>query len=130
MVRRWYDGTSPFLRRDSGITEAFYKTTADNPAEFSYSNRDDTRSFALINEPIMDPASEQSKILGYWAGSIGGILDEGWRVCYTDGTGRDSGKGGDGATYGGYLGEIATVAHRDQPSRRTLKTCYATHRRT
>lgn len=119
----WHDRSSPHLERDSAITEAFYKTAASTPAELSFGNRDDRRTFAIINEPIMDPASEQSKIMGYWAGSIGSILDEGWRECYTDGTGRDSGtaspvhsedrKGGYRATYEGYLGEIATVADGD-----------------
>ena len=38
----------------------------------------------------MTPRDERPKHKGYWAGTLGGHLDGGWRVSYTDGTGRKS----------------------------------------
>lgn len=73
----WHDGTSPHLQRDSSITEAFYLTATDNPSELSYGDGDDNRHFTIDHEIIMDPTSERSKEVGYWAGAIAGILDEG-----------------------------------------------------
>lgn len=84
-------------------------------------------------------ASDQySNVKGGWAAKIGGLLDEGWRVCYTDGTGRqghsasamvsEDRRGNPTLSSLSYLGEEATVAdgereaivlalksHRDAP---------------
>lgn len=45
------------------------------------------RMFPTNHQVIIDQTSERSKHQGYWGADIGSILDEGWRVCYTEGTG-------------------------------------------
>lgn len=37
------------------------------------------------------PQDERSKHKGHWAGTLGGLLEAGWRLSYTDGTGRKEG---------------------------------------
>ncbi|KAF8416605.1 hypothetical protein EV426DRAFT_685764 [Tirmania nivea] len=92
---------NPHLQRGSAIMEAFYKTAADNPAELSYGNRDYNRVFPIIYERIMDPRSELSKVTGYWAGRKEGVASA---------VRSEDRKGGDKATYGKFLGDLATVA--------------------
>ena len=53
-----------------------------DPEERSYGSR------SLIDLSIFDPRQEQSKHKAYWAVGLGNLLGEGWRLCYTDGTGR------------------------------------------
>ncbi|RPB23395.1 hypothetical protein L211DRAFT_838891 [Terfezia boudieri ATCC MYA-4762] len=84
----WHDVSYPNPPHGSAIVEAFCRTAANDPSELSYGDRHDTRVFALNHEAIMDPGSELSKAAGYWYGTLDRILDEGWRVCYSNGTGR------------------------------------------
>ena len=69
------------------MSEAFRKTTF-HPEERSYGNRDDLAPTPLIDLTILEPRDERSKHQAYWVVGLKNLLDEGWRVCYTSGTGR------------------------------------------
>ncbi|KAF8422185.1 hypothetical protein EV426DRAFT_706332 [Tirmania nivea] len=105
----WNDRTSPSNQRDSPIAEAFYLTPADTPAELSFGNRDDTRVFSVIDEAVMDPRSERSRYKACWAAKIGGILDGGCRIVASGIYTMDR-RGDEEKTYGGFLGDCASVA--------------------
>jgi len=92
------------------------------PEERSYGKRDDTSHTSLIDFTIMDPSEERSKTKAFWALGLEALKEEGWRVSYTDGSGRDGkvaggvfsedrrrGAGVGTKTYGCFLGEIASV---------------------
>jgi len=74
--------------KTSPIAEAFYKTTI-HTEERSYGNRDDNAPTSLIDLTTLEPQDERSKHQAYWAAGLNNLLDEGWRICYTDGAGRE-----------------------------------------
>ena len=87
----WYNGRGhPTTRRRAhSIAEAFYKCAAiSEPEERQYGNREDTTPTSLLDLTILEPTDERSKHQTYWASGLGNLLNEGYRVCYTDGTGR------------------------------------------
>ena len=106
-------------QRPHCIAEAFYKTTI-HPEERSCGNRDDTTPTSLIDLTILEPQDERSKHQAYWAVGLSNLIDEGWRLCYTDGTGREQQvaagvysedrKGNPPRTYGAFGGSSCSVA--------------------
>lgn len=75
---------------------------------------------------LLQPEGPRSEYEALWLSMIGQKLDEGWRVAYSDGCGRDNHnsfachkedrRGGDrnDTTTGGYLGPITTVADSER----------------
>ena len=59
------------------------------PEERSYGDRDDTCKTTLNNLTILEPEDQRSHYQAYWASGLGYLLDAGWRLCYTDVTGRE-----------------------------------------
>jgi len=55
----------------------------------AYGIGDDTAPTSLTNLSLFDPKDKRSKDQGYWAVELDNLLDEGWRLCYTDGTGGE-----------------------------------------
>jgi len=112
---RWHDGTGlDGFKVDGPIPGAFYLTPIMDPNERSCGDCQDTTRPPLHYAPMLDPGDERSKSKGYWAGTIGGRMDEGWIMSYTDGTGRKGGmasgaysedwSGRPSRTYRSYLG--------------------------
>ena len=60
---------------------------------------------------------QRSRSKGTWAAALGNLLDEGWRIAFTDGTGPNTAagvssldrRGGHPQRYGSHLGPKATV---------------------
>jgi len=50
--------------------------------------RDDTRPTSLRDLKIFDPSEERSKTKSFRAVGLGHLKEEGWRLFYTDGSGR------------------------------------------
>lgn len=79
---------------------------------------------AITDVNLFHPQDERSKTAGYWQLGIDNLMDEGWRICYTDGTGGRTGKTAAGTycqdkfnedtTYGQYAGELSTVADAER----------------
>ena len=73
---------------------------------------------------LLQPEDARSEYEALWLTLIAEKLDEGWRVAYSDGCGRDNHnsfachrenrRGGDTNTTGGYLGPISTVADSER----------------
>ena len=73
---------------------------------------------------LMEPEDPRSEYEALWLTMIGEALDEGWRIAYSDGCGRDNHnsyachrgdrRGGEEKTTGGYLGPISTVADSER----------------
>jgi len=83
----WHDGTGrEGFKTEGPINSAFYLTPINHPEERSYGDRHDTAAAPLTHYPLIDPRDERSKSKAYWAGTIGGRMEEGWRIGYTDGT--------------------------------------------
>ena len=112
-------GASSTRNRPHPIAEAFHKTTI-YLEERSLGNCDDTVHTALTDLTILAPQGERSKHQAYWDVRLNHLLDEGWRLCYTDGTGRE-GQVGAGVyshdrrgnplkTYRAFGGSISSVA--------------------
>jgi len=107
----WSDGKDPAATRESVIAEAFYRP---------YGDRGDSQTTSLIDLTIFDPKQEQSKHKAYWAVGLDHLLEEGWRVCFTDGSSRESlvagacysgdRKGGGLRLYGAFGGPMCSVA--------------------
>lgn len=74
----WHDGAGRAgSRLDGAIPAAFYLSPINDPQERSYGDYHDTTPVPLTHAPMLDPKDERSKHKGYWAGTIGGRLDEG-----------------------------------------------------
>ena len=71
---------------------------------------------ALTDLSILEPRDENSKVRAYWELGLNNLLDEGWRLCYTDGLGVAAGvfsedrKGNPTRTYGAFGGTPRPVA--------------------
>jgi len=63
---------------------------------------------------LIDPKDQQSKEKGYWAGTIGGLREQGWKVLCANGSGR---KGGAAAA------AVGDGRHEDEEYTRWLGTC-------
>ncbi|KAF8415586.1 hypothetical protein EV426DRAFT_663716 [Tirmania nivea] len=64
-----------------------------NPNDLSLLSWGDSlssRSSSLIPRPLLEPDDPFSGDKGRWQAKIGSLMEEGWRICYTDGTGRDN----------------------------------------
>jgi len=119
-LAEWYDGRGASLTRTPlhPIAEAFHKTTI-TPEERSCGQSNNTATTPLIDLTILEPQDEKSHTPGYWQAGLGTLLDEGWRVCYTDGTGREGEtaagvyshdrKGNPPRSYGSFAGNISSV---------------------
>jgi len=85
----WYDATGQDgTRTDCEVASAFYMADIPSPESRSYSDRDSVDLLGITPLPLMQPEEERSKHKGYWAGSIGGLIEQGWNIQYTDWTGR------------------------------------------
>jgi len=121
----WHDSTgNPNL--DGPISGVFYLTPILTQDERSYGDCQDitTTPTALLHLTMLDPSDGRSKDKGYWAGTIWARMEEGWRFCYTDGTGL-GGQAASGVysenhlvnppdTHGGFLGDLASVADAER----------------
>jgi len=88
----WHDGSrlhKPDFKLDCPIACAFSLTTAD-PSQLSYGSSTDTRSVPITDLILFEPEDHCSKYMGYWTARISELLDKGWRICYTDGSGKGS----------------------------------------
>lgn len=70
------------------INRAFRAATGFNSTNLSFGNCDYYKPSSLTPITLYKPSDPYSNTKGGWAAKIGRMLDEGWRVCYTDGTGR------------------------------------------
>ena len=105
------------------ISRAFRSTIAE-PQELSYGDRDDTDKTHLMDMQLIQPDDTRSKYEALWLTMLAEKLDEGWRLAYSDGCGRDNHnsyachredrRGGEETTTGGYLGPISTVADSER----------------
>jgi len=117
-----HDGTGRRgFTTDSAISSAFYISPIPSPESRSYGNRDSLDSVSIIYLPLLDPKNQRSKEKEIWAGTIRGLVEQGWKVIYTDGTGKAQGAAGamvhrstEDAQIGEektrYLGKYATAA--------------------
>jgi len=88
----WHDGTGQDgWHTDSSISLAFYISAIPSPASRSYGDRDSLDTVPIIHLPLLQPQDERSKHKAYWAGTIGGLVEQGCKVLYTEGTGRKEG---------------------------------------
>jgi len=54
----------------------------------SFGDNDSLDLVHITHIELMFPKQESSKYKGYWAGMIQDLMEDGWRITYTDGTGR------------------------------------------
>lgn len=111
---------SPHHHPHNIIKRVFRAATAFELDNLSFGNSNYSNPSSLTLNVLYDPLDPYSKTKGGWAAKIGGMLDEGWRVCYTDGTGRqghaasamfsEDRRGNPTLRSSSYLGEEATVA--------------------
>lgn len=102
----WWNGGRIYayaLDRDGlhcPVPRAYGMTTAD-PHELSYRDRDDLGSCALLYMQLPHPKDGRSEYKALWMALLGAKLDEGCRLAYTDGCGRQ--------------GHHSYVCHRTDP---------------
>ena len=110
----WHDGRgAPTTHsRPHPIAETFYKTGIDRKEERSYGNRDDCTPTSLTVLTILELQDQRSKHQAYWTAGLSNLLDEGWRLCYRDGTGRE--------------GEVAAGVYSED-SRANNARCYGAY---
>ena len=91
---------------------------------FSATENTDIQADITAASPITfletcDPQDQRSESKAHWEALIGNLLEQGWRVAFSDGTGREGHyaaglwssdrRGGTDRADGAYLGELATV---------------------
>jgi len=121
----WHEGhRGANTKLDTPIAEAFNLTPISEPHERSYGDCQDTSQVPVLHAPMIDPEDPRSKQKGYWAGTIGGRMKEGWRMAYSDGTGvneqaaagfhSEDQLGRPDNRGGAFLGDLATVADAER----------------
>jgi len=86
----WHDGTGRRgfnFKTDSPISPAFYLLAIPDASSISYGDRDSVDPVNITHIELMAPQEERSKHKRYWAGTKGGLMDNGWSISYTDCTG-------------------------------------------
>ena len=113
-----FHGTYPLALRDSPLSYAIAETGIDSPQELSMGNREDRTSPPLIDARIFDPQDDRSKSKTHWLAALAQRRQEGFRMVYTDGSGKDGQtaagvfstdiRGNEDRSYGSYLGPRST----------------------
>jgi len=120
----WHDGTGgPQATLESPITAAFHLTAIASPEEISWGDAQSHRKGQLKLISLLQPQDPRSREKGYWAASLAQLVRDGWKLAYSDGTGRDSevalgafvqNTRNKGTRHGGFLGNLASVADRER----------------
>jgi len=116
----WHDGTGgPQHILESPISAAFHLTAIASPEEISWGDAQSHRQGQLRQISLLQPQDPRSREKGYWAASLAQLTKDGWKLAFSDGTGRGSEVASGvfiqdvkdrGARLGGFLGNLASVA--------------------
>lgn len=104
-----FDGPYPNPPRDSPLSHALANTALDRGLILSFGDREDRSQPPLRYMELFDPQDKRSEHKAHWAGKLGKLKDQGFRLVFTDGTGREGHSAAGICSEGGYLGPLATV---------------------
>jgi len=111
----WHDGTKgPQSFLEAPIPAAFHLSAITDPDGISWGNNSDNRQGNLLHITLLQPSDPRSREKGYWAASLAQLIQDGWTLAYSDGSGRDSHVGAGAYVQndkrGAFLGNLASVA--------------------
>ena len=91
----WHEGhrMHAYGPRNDGLHSAIHRAfriTEAAPTELSFGDSDDTGTTILTDMQLLQPEDPRSEYEALWLTMIGEKLNEGWRVAYSDGCGRDN----------------------------------------
>ena len=125
----WQDGSRMYAHAPgqdglhSPIHREYRVTTADSH-KLSWGDRDDRSSYALSDMQVLHPSDRRSEYSVLWMAMLGEKLDEGWRLAFSDGCGRQGHhcftchrtmrRGEDTSTTGDYQGTLVSVADSER----------------